>query len=450
MPFRTSFSKPVKFRKFRTKNLLPKSLFGRALLIIVLPIIIMQMVVAYIFFNAHWQTVTSHLSNSIAADISVAVELYQQAPSLEHAQTLDNMLRPNMELSIALEMGDQLPTTTRNAFFSNLDRTLRRALDQSLQDPFWFDTTRYPNHIDIRVGVEQGVLRFIAPRERVFAPTGFMFIFWSTAATVLLTLVSIFFIRNQARPISKLAAAAEAFGKGQGISNFRPSGASEVRLAGQSFLKMHHRIRRYIDQRTLLLAGVSHDLRTPLTRLKLHLAMQADNEEVQAAKRDLKDMETMLDGYLDFARGIGEETTEIVNIRDYIQHILDEYDAPTPTLNIDESILQFDVKTVSLKRAFTNLIDNARKYATEVRINVTRDETMIYIHIEDNGPGIPQDKYIEALRPFQRLDTARNQNIKGTGLGLSITRDIIQSHGGSMRLDKSDLGGLKVVLRLPI
>ena len=221
-----------------------------------------------------------------------------------------------MELSVALAENDTLPLTTRDAFFSNLDKTLRRALANSLSDEFWFDTTRYPNHIDIRVAVDEGVLRFIAARDRVFAPTGFVFIFWLITATVVLSLVSILFIRNQARPISALAAAADAFGRGQDISSYKPSGASEVRLAGQSFLKMRGRIKRHIEQRTTMLAGVSHDLRTPLTRLKLHHAMQKPSEDNDAARQDLRDMESMLDGYLDFARGLTGENANNVDVKD--------------------------------------------------------------------------------------------------------------------------------------
>jgi len=386
---------------------LPKSLFGRALLIIMLPIVIMQMAVAYFFFNAHWNQVTSNLSDSVAADVSVAVQLYKQDPTSQRALRLDNMLRPKMELSVALAENDTLPLTTRDAFFSNLDKTLRRALANSLSDEFWFDTTRYPNHIDIRVAVDEGVLRFIAARDRVFAPTGFVFIFWLITATVVLSLVSILFIRSQARPISALAAAADAFGRGQDISSYKPSGASEVRLAGQSFLKMRGRIKRHIEQRTTMLAGVSHDLRTPLTRLKLHHAMQKPSEDNDAARQDLRDMESMLDGYLDFARA------------------------------------------QSFERAITNLVSNALKYGTKCKLSVEEDNQNIYFKIEDDGPGISPDHRADAFKAFHRLDTSRNQNIKGVGLGLSIARDIVQIHGGSLRLDDSDMGGLKAVIRLP-
>lgn len=434
------------------KRVLPKSLFGRVILIIILPIAVMQMAVAYFFFNAHWDTVTASLSDSVAADISVAVELYKQSPGIERAERLDAMMRPNMELSIALERAERLPTTQRRAFFSALDKTLRRALDQSLSDPFWFDTTRYPNHIDIRVQVDEGVLRFIAARERVFAPTGFVFIFWLLTATVLLTLVSIMFIRNQARPIKELAEAADRFGRGQDIADFKPRGAVEVRLAGQSFLKMRRRLTRYIDQRTVFLAGVSHDLRTPLTRLKLHLAIEDDSPANQAAKRDIKDMENMLDGYLDFARGLSGETAEQTDLQSFLSRITQKYSHNAPRLYADgppEGGFTAIIKPTALERAVANLISNAQKYGTHCHIRLEAVDDATLIHIEDDGPGIAEGQYKEALKPFNRLDPARNQNKDGVGLGLSITRDIIQSHGGALILGRSDMGGLLATIRLP-
>ncbi|MGB0907593.1 MAG: ATP-binding protein [Maricaulaceae bacterium] len=430
------------------KPYLPKSLYGRALLIILLPIAIMQMAVAYFFFNAHWATVTAHLSDSVAADVSVAVELYKQVPGMERAERLDDMLRPNMELSVALEAGDTLPIIRREAFFSVLDKTLERSLTQSLSAEYWFDTTRYPNHIDIRVAVDEGVLRFIAARERVFAPTGFVFIFWLLTATVLLTLVSLFFIRNLARPIMELADAADRFGRGQDIKTFRPTGASEVRLAGQSFLKMRGRLKRYIDQRTVFLAGVSHDLRTPLTRLKLHFAMQDDTEDTRAARADLQDMENMLEGYLDFARGLTGEMAKKHELNTYLMGIIDKTPDPKPSLIINGAPHAV-IKPVALQRALSNLINNAQKYGGACKITVTQDKGATLITVEDDGPGIADEHIAEALKPFSRLDPARNQNIEGVGLGLAITRDIIQSHGGFMELSRSDMGGLRVVIRLP-
>lgn len=428
---------------------LPKSLFGRALLIIMLPITIMQIAVVYFFFNLHWDQVTSNLSDSVAADISVAVQLYKQNPTLEQVEKLENLLRPKMELSVALELDDELPTIIRSSFFSNLDKTLSRSLNNSVVENFWFDTTKYPNHIDIRVKVNEGVLRFIAARERVFAPLGYVFIFWLVMATILLSLVSIYFIRNQATPISELANAADAFGRGEDKYNFRPSGASEVRLAGQSFLKMRGRIKRHIEQRTIMLAGVSHDLKTPLTRLKLHLSMQHNSEENKAAKQDIKDMESMLEAYLDFARGLEGEALEAINIYNFIQKLVTKM----KLINV-QLIAPFEI-TVSIRprameRALMNLIENTQKYAKNCRITLTKSSESLLISIEDDGEGIPKNKRKSAFKAFHRLDISRNQNIEGVGLGLSIARDIAQNHGGSLKLHDSSMGGVKAILRIPI
>jgi len=428
---------------------LPKSLFGRALLIIMLPITIMQIAVVYFFFNLHWDQVTSNLSDSVAADISVAVQLYKQNPTLEQVEKLENLLRPKMELSVALELDDELPTIIRSSFFSNLDKTLSRSLNNSVVENFWFDTTKYPNHIDIRVKVNEGVLRFIAARERVFAPLGYVFIFWLVMATILLSLVSIYFIRNQATPISELANAADAFGRGEDKYNFRPSGASEVRLAGQSFLKMRGRIKRHIEQRTIMLAGVSHDLKTPLTRLKLHLSMQHNSEENKAAKQDIKDMESMLEAYLDFARGLEGEALEAINIYNFIQKLVTKMKLTNVQL-IAPFEITVSIRPRAMERALMNLIENTQKYAKNCCITITKSSESLLISIEDDGEGIPKNKRKSAFKAFHRLDISRNQNIEGVGLGLSIARDIAQNHGGSLRLHDSSMGGVKAILRIPI
>ena len=406
----------------------------------------MQLFVAWFFFNAHWARVTSNLSDSVAADVAVATQLFKENPTDENAQKLDALLRPDMELSVVLRPNDILPTSNRNSFFSNLDKTLRKSLTEAVSAPFWFDTTRYPNHIDIRVQVDEGVLRFIAARERVFAPTGYVFIFWLITTTVVLSLVSILFIRRQSDPIRELADAAAAFGKGQDISNFKPRGASEVRLAGQSFLKMRQRIRRHLEQRTLMLAGVSHDLRTPLTRLKLQLAMQDDTEDTRAARRDVDEMEAMLNGYLDFARGMGKEKPQRIALSAFIQKSVET--RPVEVNPFEDR--DISVRPLMLKRCLDNLISNALKYGKTCHLSVEQTGGFLSIVIEDDGPGIPAAQRENAFKAFQRLDEARNQNAEGVGLGLSISQDIAQLHGGAIILEDSDLGGLKAVLRLPL
>lgn len=427
------------------RQLAPKSIFGRSVLIIILPIVIMQTIVAYIFFNAHWATVTANLTQSVAASVAVATELYDRDPSEENAEALDALLRPDMQLSVRLKPGETLPTTRRRNIFSALDQSIGRALSNAIDQPFWFDTTRYPNHIDIRVQVEEGVLQFYAARDRVFAPTGFVFIFWLVTATILLTLVSVLYIRRQSIPIRELADAADAFGKGQDIGSYKPHGAVEVRRAGQSFLKMRQRIRRHIDQRTMMLAGVSHDLRTPLTRLKLALPMAETPEDLEAARRDLDEMEAMLSAYLDFARGAGEGTAEDLQLDEFIASIADEEGVDC---HIDVSSV-IEARPQQLRRAVVNLIQNARKYAGEPKVNVETTDSHVFIHVDDAGHGIPQDKREEVMRPFSRMDDARTQNVEGVGLGLAVARDIAQTHGGRLRLEDSPEGGLRATLQLP-
>lgn len=432
------------------RSVLPKSIFWRAFLIIILPIVVMQIAVAYFFFNAHWGRVTASLSDSVAADVAVAVSLFEQSPTVERTQALDALLRPDMELSVVLREGDDLPLAQRRAFFSNLDKTLRRSLTETLDRPFWFDTTRYPNHIDIRVDVEQGVLRFVAARERVFAPTGFVFIFWLITATVLLSMISIVFIRRQSDPIRELANAADGFGKGQDISDFKPRGASEVRMAGQAFLKMRQRIERHLEQRTFMLAGVSHDLRTPLTRLKLQLAMQDDTPDTRAARRDVDEMEAMLNGYLDFARGVGKEKPEDVPLSHFIESTLKGRNIEVQPF--EDRVL--NIRPVMLRRAFRNLIGNAMKYGKTCRVSTedTRQDGIhaLLIHVDDDGPGIAVKDRKSVFKAFERLDGARNQNVEGIGLGLAIAQDIAQIHGGKVLLSDSPMGGLRATLRLPL
>ena len=427
------------------RQIAPKSIFGRSLLIIILPIIVMQMIVAYIFFNAHWATVTANLTESVAADVAVATQLYGREPTFENVEALDKLLRPDMQLSVRLKPGESLPTSRRRNIFSVLDQSIRRALSNAIDQPFWFDTTRYPHHIDIRVQVDEGVLQFYAARDRVFAPTGFVFIFWLITATILLTLISIIYIRRQSLPISELADAADAFGKGQDIGSYKPHGPVEVRRAGQSFLKMRQRIRRHLDQRTLMLAGVSHDLRTPLTRLKLALAMAESKADIADAKRDLDEMEAMLSAYLDFAHGAEQGEADLVRVDMVLSNIAEEEDIP---FQMSEPV-SIEARPQQLRRAVLNLVGNARKYATNPMIELEFTDSYIFIHVDDEGGGIPEHKREDVLRPFSRLDDARTQNIEGVGLGLAVARDIAQLHGGRLKLHDSPKGGLRATIQLP-
>jgi two-component system osmolarity sensor histidine kinase EnvZ len=432
------------------KRLTPTSLFGRSLLIIVLPVALMQIAVTYVFFDAHWQTVNSHLTEGLAGDVALILQTYEEDPSPASLKRLEDRAQANLDLSIMLQDSGVLPRGRRPSLFVAVDRSLRKALADRIDAPFWFDTGRYPAYVDVRVKVPGGVLRIIAPKDRVFATRGHIFIFWLTAATVLLTAVSIVFIRNQVRAIERLAYAADAFGRGADVA-FRPHGAREVRQAARAFLAMKARIQRHVAQRTILLAAVSHDLRTPLTRLKLELALSPPGPRIEAMKADLAEMEHMIDEYLAFARGEGGEDVETVRVVDIIGDVRDGAARSGVGVVVDAAPdVVAHVRPSALKRALTNLVSNAVGHGG--RVEITARNTLsggVEIHVDDDGPGISPDRYDDAFAPFSRLDAARSPNTKGVGLGLAIARDVARGHGGDVTLGVSPLGGLRATVVLP-
>ncbi|MGV9007172.1 MAG: sensor histidine kinase [Brevundimonas sp.] len=433
------------------KRRLPTSLWGRSLLIIVLPVLIMQMAVTWVFFDAHWQTVTARLSEGLAGDIAWAAESYSEDPTPQNLAVIADRAQRAMSLSVALQEGATLPREQERGPIGVVDRTLEQALSARLDQPFWFNTTRYPAYVDIRVQQADGVLRIIAPRERAVATQAQIFVLWLTIATVLLMSVAILFIRNQVRAIERLAEAAEAFGRGETSVRFKPHGAREVRAAAVAFLAMRDRIQRHIEQRTALLASVSHDLRTPLTRLRLELALAPPFKRAEAMKGDLDEMEHMIDEYLAFAQGEAGEASQTVMIADLLEAAgEDARRAGAAVAVIVADDLSATVRPMAFKRALTNLAGNAAAHGEHVRLSARPQAAGgLEVLIEDDGPGIPPDMYEEAFRPFSRLDPARNQNRKGVGLGLAIARDVARSHGGDITLDRSDMGGLQARIRLP-
>ena len=435
------------------KRWLPRSLFGRSLLIIVLPIALMQGAVTWAFFEAHWETVTDRLADSLAGDVAALTQSYEGDPAPGHFVRLQQEAERYMDLSFAWQPGKTLPTEQRRAFFAaQVDRPLRRALAERLDRPFWFDTTRYPAYVDIRVQLPQGVLRVLAPRDRAVAAQAGAFVMWLAGATLLLSAVAVLFIRNQVRAIERLAAAAEAFGRGVDVPNFRPHGATEVRQAASAFIAMKARIQRYIDQRTTLLASVSHDLRTPLTRLKLELALAKPSARVKAMSGDVAEMEHMIDEYLAFARGEAGENPEPVPLAPLLAEICEGARRAGAEVELDaDPALSAVVRPNAVKRALVNLVMNAAAHGSHLLVRAAAGPTgRVEITVDDDGPGIPPDRYEDAFRPFQRLDDeARNQNAKGVGLGLAIARDVARGHGGDVVLDQSPLGGLRATVTLP-
>ncbi len=434
------------------KRWAPTSLLARALLIIILPIAVMPVAVTWIFFEAYWQTMTTQLSEALASDVAWDVAAYQTDPTPKSFALLANRAERAQSLKLAYQPGRALPTNRpRGRVLPAMDSALRDALDDRMTEDFWLDTTRYPSFVEIRVKVKGGVLRIYAPRDRAFAARGHVFIMWLAGATFLLTAVAIAFIRNQVRAIERLAQAAEAFGRGQDTPGFKPHGAREVRQAAAAFIDMKTRIQRYIEQRTTLLASVSHDLRTPLTRLKLEAELAPPSPRIEAIKGDLAEMEHMIDEFLAFARGEGGEPVEQVDIADLVQAVADDARRAGASLDVEApQALTTQLRPNAVKRSLSNLVLNAAAHAKSVRLTAQALPTGgVEIMVDDDGPGIPEDSYEEAFKPFSRLDEARNQNVKGVGLGLAIARDVARSHGGDVSLSRSPMGGLRATMRLP-
>jgi two-component system osmolarity sensor histidine kinase EnvZ len=433
------------------KRRLPTSLWGRTLLIIVIPVLLMQGAVTWAFFDAHWQTVNARLSEGLAGDIAWAAESYRDDPTPENLSIIADRAERSMQLSIALQEDSDLPDEIKRRALGVVDRTLDRALASRLDQAYWFDTTRYPAYVDIRVKEPGGVLRIIAPRERAVATQAHIFILYLTIATILLLGIAALFIRNQVRAIERLADAATAFGRGEAVPSFKPYGAREVRAAASAFLDMRARIQRHIEQRTALLASVSHDLRTPLTRLRLELALAPPFKRAAAMQGDLDEMEHMIDEYLAFARGEAGEAIQTVSVPELLARAADDVRRTGTDVEVvspDEMDIQ--VRPLAFKRALNNLAGNAASHGENVRLSARHLPSGGYeIAVEDDGPGIPEDMHDEAFRPFSRLDASRNQNRKGVGLGLAIARDVARGHGGDITLARSDMGGLKALIRLP-
>lgn len=434
-------------RWLTVKRILPSSLYGRALLIIILPIALMQAAVTWVFFAGYDERVNARLSGALAGDVAWVVDNYttdRTAFALVAARA-----QAHSDLRVTRRPGPLSPEADRGP--RGADRILQTALAERLDRPFRTDAASRAGLVEIEVDAGGGeVLQVIASRERVSASRAHVFLLWLGGATVLLTAVAVLFIKNQVRAIERLAAAAEAFGKGADAP-LKPHGAREVRQAARAFLDMRERINRHIDQRTALLASVSHDLRTPLTRLKLELALARPSKRLEAMKRDLVEMEHTIDEYLAFARGEGGEAVETTGLRGLLDEVAEGARRAGAEVNLfADPSLTVDVRPNLLKRALSNLVMNAAVHGDQVEVSaVPRLSGGVEITVDDNGPGIPPDQHEEAFRPFSRLDESRNQNRKGVGLGLAIARDVARGHGGDLRLERSPLGGLRAVLRLP-
>lgn len=438
------------------KHLTPKGLFWRSLLILLIPMVLLQGVVAYIFFERHWDTVSRRLALGLTGDIIYVMRTMQKFPEDEFREWTLRAAHREMQINAVFEKGAKLPDEAPPLSSSNMDRMLHHALSERLIIPFHINTRRDDKNISIRIELKEGVLDILTPRKRMFSTTVYIFVLWMVGTALVVTAIAIFFLRNQIQPIRRLARAAEAFGKGREEVEFKPGGASEIRQAAAAFLDMRGRIARHIDQRTEMLAGVSHDLRTPLTRIKLQLTMLREsspdaNAEISDLESDIAEMEKMIDEYLAFARGQGGEAPVPADLSALLSDIVEGARRNGTALSLDaEEALTLPLQPNAIKRCLTNLIDNAVRYGEQVEVRARRAGESVEVLIEDDGPGIPPESVEDVFKPFFRLDNSRNPNYAGAGLGLAIARDVARGHGGDILLDESASGGLRAVLRLPV
>jgi two-component system osmolarity sensor histidine kinase EnvZ len=434
----------------RLRDILPKGLYWRTLLIIAAPAALLQLIISVVFLDDHWEATSKRMSQGVAADVALIIQLYERDPTPARFETLRALAWQPLRLEIALEPGGALDRERCHPYGPAIDRYLTRSLELELRREVWYDSTCPGTQVQMRIPIQGGVLAVKAFRDRVQARSGPLFVLWIFGATVFLAVVSVVFIRNQVRPIEKLAAAMAQFGRGEDPGEFGVRGAREVRAATHAFFDMRARIRRHIDQRGQLLAGVSHDLRTPLTRLKLQFALMPPSADLDAAKRDLAEMEATLEEYLAFAQGQWSETPERADVGALAEEAVSaaKRSGAAVTLARDGD-LAAPVRSGAVRRALANLIDNAVAHANRVEVRAHADADGVSVDVDDDGPGIAEDQYEDAFRPFSRLDETRTRNAKGVGLGLAIARDVARSHGGDVVLAKSPLGGLRATLRLP-
>lgn len=430
---------------------MPSGLLGRSLLILMTPMLLLQIVTVLIFFERHWDTVARQLSRGVAGDIAFVIDYLGEYPDADHFEWLQHSARTRLQLDILFEPDEILERQITQPPFGLVSQELFNALNERLQRPFFFDLDVDDRKLEIRVQLKDGVLSVVAPRKRLYSSTTYIFFMWIAGSALILYGVAVMFMRNQVRPIRRLAKAADQFGRGVEVDTFKPEGAAEVRLAASSFISMRDRIARHLSQRTALLAGVSHDLRTPLTRMKLELAMQGSLPGVDALKQDVVDMERMVDAYLAFARGEEGEKAVPTDIGKLITDQVGESlrDGQQIDLHIADS-LEMDLRPQSVRRCLANIMSNAGRYANNLSVRAGRRGQDYEIVFDDDGPGIPVDKREDVFKPFYRLEESRNQATGGVGLGMTIARDSARGHGGDVFLEDAPGGGLRVRLVLPI
>ena len=422
--------------------------------IILVPMILVQVITIFIFYERHWDTVTRHMASQLASDIGLLTDRLGDNPN---ADTIDEVMRTGWQyfsFPAKYTAGREWTAPAPLVSQSYAEQTLRHELGLRIKQDWVVDLASDPNLIFVDIRLSSGVFRIYAGRKRIFSSTGWTFFGWTLGSSVLLFAIALIFMRAQVQPILRLAQAARKLGLGRPSADYRLEGAREVRLAGRAFQAMRHRIMRQLNERTEMLAGVSHDLRTPLTRIRLQMALMEKSEHTDAIKSDIQDMESMIDSYLDFAAGGAEETTENHDLQQMLSLLVSQarnahefdirFDAPSKPLPV------FAVRPKAMRRAFENIISNALAYSTQCVVEASYRNDEVTIVFDDNGAGIPEERRADALRPFVRLETSRNRQTGGTGLGLSITSDIVAGHGGEIILADAPLGGLRVTIKLPM
>ena len=430
------------------KNILPKRLFYRALLIVAVPVIVIQVVISFVFFDSLWIKTNKGMTKALVNEINTFLEVYSDEKY--NKDEITNLFSVYQDLNIEYTEDNNFDYNHNERWFSPIDRTLRRELKSRFgSQEFWFDTTSYKELIDLRIKYQTGYFKFLVPRDRVTSSSARIFALWITVPAFIMVLISLIFLKNQTRPITNLARAAEKFGKGEEIDEFKPSGASEIRQAGYEFDKMRKRIIRHLNQRSEMLSGISHDLRTPLTRMKLQIAFIKEKELSNKLSEDINEMEKMLNEYLNFASSSYSEKDEMFDLTELIDQIIEKYNHSNISKNLIPRVYYNGRKNL-ITRCINNLIDNSIKYGDKINIELSKNKNNLFIRIEDNGPGIPVKEYGNVFKPFYKIDKGRAASKSSVGLGLSIASDIIRSHGGNIMLEKSSLNGLGVKIFLPV
>ena len=429
------------------KNLLPKRLFYRGLLIVAVPIVVLQVTITLVFFDSLWIKTNKGMTKSLVSEIVTIIDIYNNE-SEYNKKIVTDLYNKNFSFSVRFLENEKLPDIKVERWFSPMDRTLRKELKPKINQ-YWFNTIAYKEVVDLRIKFRDGVLQIFFPKERIQASSFRIFALWITLPAILMITIAIIFLKNQTRPITKLAEASERFGRGEDIEEFRASGALEIRKAGLEFDKMRKRILRHLNQRSEMLSGISHDLRTPLTRIKLQLAMIKDKNLSKRLSEDIDEMEKMLNEYLQFASTDAKDKTETFDLSELVKNINNKYENPN-IINDFDSQIYFNGRKNLIQRCINNLIDNSLKYGKKIVVKIKKQHLNIIISIDDDGPGIPKSEYQNIIKPFYKIDKSRSDSKSSVGLGLAISSDIAKSHGGDINFEKSKLGGLQVKISLPV